>query len=89
LSYLGDEFTLVNVEVSAADTASLDLDLVGLVGLWADVLQTTYQDIIVAQGGQRNVDDGVGFGLLISESLHGLRESGTHGERLMHGVGRR
>jgi hypothetical protein len=59
---LGNEFTLVDVQIGTADTASLDLD----------------QNIVLTEGGQRDLDNAVDLRLLISESLHGLRKIGTH-----------
>jgi hypothetical protein len=42
------------------------------------IVSPTYQDIVLTESGQRNLDNAVDLRLLISESLHGLRKIGTH-----------
>lgn len=56
---LGDKFTLVNVQISTADTASADLD----------------EDVVVTEFGQGNFDDGPVLRLLVAERLHLLGEA--------------
>lgn len=49
-TYLGNKLAVVNVEIGSADTAGLDLD----------------QDIVIADGRERNFDDRVLSWLLVA-----------------------
>lgn len=75
-TYLGKEFSLVNVQVGTTDTASLDLDLIrgqitsqqcSRMSILEAAEEDHYQDIVLTQSGNGNVDDGERLRLLISE----------------------
>jgi len=61
---LGNEFTLVDVQISTTDTAGLYLD----------------EDIIVTEGGQGDSDNRKVTRLLVAESLHLSRETSHFGQ---------
>lgn len=67
---LGQEFTLVDVQIGTADTARLDLD----------------QNVIVPQSRNRHLDNAEGLRLLIAESLHRLGNVGSHGYRMVKAI---
>lgn len=72
-TYLGKELSLMDVQISAADAAGLDLDLFKRSTRISDrVVQELrepgepYQDIVVTQSGERNLDNVKDLRLLVS-----------------------
>ena len=67
-TYLGQKFTLVDVQIGATDSTCLHLELCSRYqhALFADQVHSTYKDIVITEFGERDFDDAKLFWLLIS-----------------------